>query len=86
MQRNGKSYVIINDFSTACDASKVGINFIYLNIATFVTNTISKAVNGNWKTCKNILYPSLEKYAVGVFESFLLPIFNGIPCQDFYNM
>lgn len=86
VQRNGKSFVKINGYSTSADASNVDVNLMYPNVPTFVTNQLSQAINANWRPFKDIMYKSFETYAANIGISILEKMLNNIPVQDFYNM
>lgn len=87
VQRNGKSYIVINDVSTSCDASNIQIEVTYPNASTFMSNAVNRVVNGNWRLFKDVMYASFEKYCLDILlKKYLVPILNQVACQDFINM
>lgn len=85
VSRNGKSHVTINDISTSCNALNVKIDMQYPNMAAVVTNTINRVVNANRRSFKDSMYTGFEGYAVDILKSILMPILDGVACQDFFN-
>lgn len=87
VKRHGKSYVVINNVSTSCDASNLKIKVTYPNASAFINNTANQIVNGNWRMFKDVMYASFEKFCLDILlQKYLTPVLNHIACEDFINM
>lgn len=86
VERDGKSYITVDDISTKCDAAHAEVDVMYQHVPPLLSNLVKNIVNTNWRLFKGIIYSRFEKYFLDTVESMYTPVIEQIACEDVYHM
>lgn len=85
IQRFVKDYVKINGVRTTVKFSDFAFRAECDSFNAFEVDTVNRIVNAHWQFFSKQIDIPFCKYTGGFIEGILIPIFDNIPIQDFFQ-
>ena len=75
---------IINVQINSLEVSSATTNIRYNYVAKFITNTVNRVVNANWRFFKPAVEPTFKKMAGYLIETVLKSFLNNVALEDVF--
>lgn len=87
VRRNGRDYIAISNAAVTNQISDFKVRIHHTNpISQFVANLVDSLAHSSWRIFKPLMDPTFNRFICETLLSIVVPMFNGVPLQDFFNM